>query len=119
MGSSSTSVREQLSEVRAAAEDLLAFTEGLDEAALLALPQTDRRTYRAVKAALTEIGERVDRLPRELLARHPAVDWRGWASLCEIVSHQHFGPELRHLHLALSNDVPVLLAAVESELAQS
>jgi uncharacterized protein with HEPN domain len=107
-----------LEEVRAAAEDVLAFTAGLDEAGLLALPDADRRTFRALKNALVEIGERVDGLPPDLHARHPGVDWRGWASLCAMVSNRYFGPELNRLHPVIADELPALLAAVETELTQ-
>ena len=35
---------DRLADIRAAATDILAFVEGLDEAAFAALPETDRRT---------------------------------------------------------------------------
>lgn len=107
----------RLEDVRAAAEDVIAFVAGLDEDALSALPGADRRTFRAVKNALTEIGEGVEGLPPDLLARHPGVDWRGWACLREVVSQRHFGPELRLLRPAVADELPALLAAVEAELA--
>ena len=39
--------RERLEDIRAAAEDALAFAGELDEAAFAPLPVADRRTYRA------------------------------------------------------------------------
>lgn len=66
--------RERLEDIRAATEDALAFAGALDEAAFAALPEADRRTYRALKNALAEIGEAVKLLPADLLARHPGVD---------------------------------------------
>lgn len=112
------SVRGQLEEVRAAAEDVLAFTAELDEAAFLALPDADRRTFRALKNALLEICEMVEGLPPDLLARHPHVDWRGWAGLRGLVSHRYFGPELHRLQPVVVDEVPALLAAVVAELAR-
>jgi uncharacterized protein with HEPN domain len=109
--------RGQLEEVRAAAEDILVFTAELDDAGLLALPGTDRRTYRALRDALTEIGERVGGLPPDLLARHPDVDWRGWAGLRDMMAHRHFGAELHRLRPAVADELPALLSAVETELA--
>jgi len=112
------SSRGALEEARAAAEDALAFAAGLDETAILALPGADRRTFRALKDALAEIGERVDGLPPEVFARHPAVDWRGWAGLREVLSRRRPGPELRRLHPVVVDDLPALLAALEAELAR-
>ena len=109
----------RLEGIRAAAEDIRAFAAGLDEARLLALPEADRRTFRALKDALMEVSERVAELPPHLFARHPGVDWRGWAGLRELVSHSHFKAELHRLGPAVADDVPALLAAVEAELARS
>ena len=109
---------ERLEEVRTAAEDVLAFAAGLDEAGFSALPETDRRTFRALKSALSEIAEAVGDLPPDLFARHPDVDWRGWAGLRDMVSHRHFGPELPLLRSTVVDELPVLVAAVASELAQ-
>lgn len=116
MSSHAYSTREELGEVRAAAEDVLAFTAGLDEAGLAMLPDTDRRTFRALKNALIEIGEAVARLPPDLRARHPEVDWRGWAGLHDLASLRHFGAHLPRLHLAVTDELPVLIAAVATEL---
>jgi uncharacterized protein with HEPN domain len=107
---------ERLEDIRAAATDALAFAGELDEAAFAVLAETDRRTYRALKNALAEIGEAVKLLPPELLGRHPGVDWRGWAGLRDLVSHQYFSLELPRLRLAVFDELPALLAAVEGEL---
>jgi uncharacterized protein with HEPN domain len=109
--------RERLQDIRAAAEDALAFTGGLDDAAFAALPVADRRTYRALKNAIAEIGEAVKLLPPELMARHPGVDWRGWAGLRDVVSHQYFSLQLPRLRPTVTDELPALLAAVTSELA--
>ncbi len=111
--------RERLEDIRDAAEDALAFAAGLDDAAFAALPTADRRTYRALKNALAEIGEAVKLLPPDLLARHPAVDWRGWAGLRDIVSHQYFSLELPRLRPTIRDELPALLAAVKNEIGGS
>lgn len=108
---------ERLQDIRAAAEDAIAFASGLDEAAFAALAERDRRTFRALKNALAEIGEAVKALPPEVLARHPGVDWRGWAGLRDMVSHQYFGLVLPRLRPAVVEELPALLAAVQAELA--
>ena len=99
-------------------EDALAFAGGLDEAAFAALPGTDRRTSRALKNALAEIGEAVKLLPPELLARHAGVDWRGWAGLRDMVAHQYFSLELPRLRPTVVDELPALLAAVMGELGR-
>ena len=109
--------RERLEDIRAAAEDALTFARGLDETAFAALPVADRRTYRAIKNALAEIGEAVKLLPPELLARHSGVDWRGWAGLRDVVSHQYFSLALPRLRRTVIDELPALLAAIVDELA--
>ena len=109
--------RERLEDIRLAAEDAVAFCGGLDEAAFAALPTSDRRTFRALKNVLAEIGEAVKLLPPELLARHPEVDWRGWAGLRDVVSHQYFSLELSRLRPTILGELPLLLDAVNHELA--
>jgi uncharacterized protein with HEPN domain len=111
--------RERLQDITAAAEDAMAFTAGLDTAAFVALPTVDRRTYRALKNALTEIGEAVKLLPPDLLVRHPGVDWRGWAGLRDVLSHQYFNLELPLLRPTVVDELPALLAAVTAELGKS
>ncbi len=111
--------RERLKDIRSAAEDALAFAGGLDEAAFAALPVADRRTYRALKNALAEIGEAVKLLPSELIARHPDVDWRGWAGLRDVVSHRYFGLQHSRLRPTVKDELPVLLLAVSGELAKA
>lgn len=109
--------RERLEDIRAAAQDALEFCGGLDEAAFAALPTTDRRTYRALKNVLAEIGEAVKLLPPEFLARHKEVDWRGWAGLRDVVAHQYFSLELPRLRPTVMEELPVLLEAVTAMLA--
>ena len=111
-------LRDRLADIRAAAADILAFVEGLDEAAFAPLPETDRRTYRAIKNALAEIGEASKQLPPEVLAAHREIDWRGFAGLRDIVAHQYFGVELPRLWPTVTEELPALLAAVDAEIAR-
>ena len=109
--------RERLEDIHAAAIDALDFCAGLDEAAFIAMPLADRRTYRALKNVLSEIGEAVKLLPPDLLARHPEVDWRGWAGLRDVVTHQYFSLELPRLRPTIVDELPALLRAVTNELS--
>ena len=109
--------RERLEDIQVAAQDALEFCRDLDEAAFAALPATDRRTYRALKNVLAEIGEAVKLLPPELLARHPDIDWRGWSGLRDVVSHQYFNLELTRLRPTIVEELPQMLKAVTAELA--
>lgn len=109
-------ISERLEDIRLAAEDAIAFCAGLDDKAFSALPVSDRRTFRALKNVLAEIGEAVKLLPPELLARHAGVDWRGWAGLRDVVSHQYFSLELSRLRPTILEEMPLLLDTVTREL---
>ena len=109
---------DRLRDVLSAAEDALAFAAPLDPTAFAALPETDRRTYRALKNALAEIGEAIKLLPPDLLARHPSIDWRGWAGLRDIVSHQYFNLEIALLRRTIVDELPILIAVIRTELVR-
>ena len=78
--------RELLLTIVAAAADAQTFVGGLTSETFERLPIDDPRTYRAIKNAVSELGEAVKRLPPDLRARHPEVDWRGLAGLPDIVA---------------------------------
>ncbi len=49
----------------------------------------DRKTLYAVMRALEIIGEAAKRIPDDLRARHPDIDWRGMAGLRDVIVHQY------------------------------
>jgi len=110
---------EQLTDLRETARDLIGIVGAMDGAASHALPHADRIAYRALKNALSELGETVKTLPREVTDRHPDVDWRGFAGLRDIVAHGYFGLRQDLLWPIVRDEVPRLLASVEAELNRS
>ena len=110
--------RDRLMDIKAAASDILDFVAGLDQDAFVALPQSDRRTWRAIKNALGEIGEAVKALPVEVPAGHREINWRGFAGLRDMVAHRYFGLELPRLWPTITDELPLLIAAVSTELAR-
>jgi uncharacterized protein with HEPN domain len=74
-----------LRDILAAIDDIHAFTAGLSEEDFLNLAETDRRTFRAAKDAIGQIGEAVKSIPADVRARHSHIDWRGWRA-CAICS---------------------------------
>lgn len=88
----------------------------MDSDAFDALPNADRIAYRALKNALSELGEAVKALPREVTERHTAVDWRGFSGLRDVVAHGYFGLRQDLLWPIVRGEVPRLLDAVEAEL---
>jgi uncharacterized protein with HEPN domain len=109
-------MRTSLLTLRSAAADVQAFTVGLESADLAALPEADRRTYRALSGALMEIAELVATLPTELRARHPEVDWRGWIGLRDLLLADGLRREVLRLGPCVEQDLPSLLAAVHVEI---
>lgn len=49
----------------------------------------DRKTLYAVMRALEIIGEAAKRIPDDMRARHPDIDWRGMAGLRDVIIHQY------------------------------
>ena len=109
-------IGERLADIREAATDLRNFARDMETEAFHTLPHADRMGYRAVKNALAELGEAAKAIPEEIRQRHPGVDWKGFASLRDMVAHRYFGIETRRLLPIIRHDIPVLLAAVEEEL---
>lgn len=110
------SLGERLLDIREAATDLRDIAADIETEAFHALPHADRVAYRAVKNALGELGEAVKAIPPVVRARHPAVDWKGFAGLRDLLAHQYFGIDLSRLLPIIRDEVPALLAAVEAEL---
>jgi uncharacterized protein with HEPN domain len=108
--------RDRLIDIRDAARDQLDFVGTVESEAFHALPATDRMAHRAVKNALVESGEAIKALPSEITLRYPAVDWRGFAGLRDVVSHGYFGIDQERLWPVIRDEVPTLLFAVQEEL---
>ncbi len=107
---------DRLRDIVSAIEDIQAFMRGMAPETFLALPANDRRTYRALMNAIAEIGEAIKDLPDALTARHPAIDWRGFAALRNIVAHRYFIVDLPRLRPVLIDELPALLRVVMREL---
>ncbi|TDH58911.1 hypothetical protein E2C06_30125 [Dankookia rubra] len=93
-----------------------AFTAGVQGADLAALPEADRRTYRALGGALMEIAEMAAALPIELRARHPEVDWRGWIGLRDLLLADGLRREMPRLSPCVEHDLPILLTTIHAEI---
>jgi len=107
---------ERLLDIREAATDLRDIVADMGTDAFHALPHADRLAYRAVKNALAELGEAVKALPEDVRKRNPEVDWKGFAGLRDMVAHQYFEIDMSRLLPIIRNELPGLLAAVESEV---
>lgn len=105
-----------LNDILEAATDAIDYVENLDPAAFDKLPADDRKTYRAIKNAITEIGEATKSLPSEITDRHPNVDWRGMSGLRDVVAHQYHQLDTERLWPVIKDEFPNLISAVQSEL---
>ncbi len=108
---------DRLADIHAAATDLRDFVADMETQAFHALPHADRMAYRAIKNALTEIGEATKAIPEEVRQRHKDVDWKGFARLRDLMAHQYFGIDTRRLLPVIRDEIPPLLAAVARERA--
>jgi uncharacterized protein with HEPN domain len=111
-------IEDRLADIQEAASDLRDFVSDMTTDAFHALPHADRMAYRAIKNAMTELGEAVKALPDEIRKRHPNVDWKGFAALRDIVAHQYFGIDTRRLLPIIRNELPELLSAIDAELGR-
>jgi uncharacterized protein with HEPN domain len=110
---------ELLLTIVAAATDAETFLVGLTPDTFERLPSDDPRIYRAIKSAVSELGEAVKSLSPDLRARYPEVDWRGFAGLRDIVVHRYFALDLPRLWPVLKDEFPVVLTVVRAELHSS
>jgi uncharacterized protein with HEPN domain len=104
-----------LEDVLDAASRIRSYLEGRTRPTL----DEDLRTRDAVFHNLEVIGEAVKKLPRDLLARHPAIDWSGFARMRDIVSHQYFRVDLDIVWQAVTDEMPGLESAVRALLKEA
>jgi len=87
---------------------------GSDGAAVLA---ADMVRTRALVNCFTEIGEAAARLTPQGRARVGAVPWRQIVGMRNIVVHVYWGVDLVELVKTAKDDLPVLIAELQSALA--
>ncbi len=77
--------------------------------------ELDDDTISIVAWSLLVLGEAIKSLPAEMRSRHPGVDWHGLAGLRDRLAHQYFRIERDLLWSAISEDLPLLRAAIGAE----
>jgi len=109
--------KDWLEDMRLAITDVEDFTRGIDKESFLGISTTDRRTLRAVSAALMQIGEAVKGLPEDMKARHPHIEWRQIAGLRDFLAHHYHRLEAEILWDVFSGEkFQELKVAIEAEL---
>ena len=101
----------QISECARRAQELCSGTT-LDELV------SDWRSVLAFERVLEVLGEAAKRLPPELRERYPAVPWKLVAGMRDRVSHGYDAIDYQTLWDAVQQDIPPLLATVETMLCE-
>ncbi|WP_374438142.1 DUF86 domain-containing protein [Inhella sp.] len=101
------SVREVLGHIVEAAEDIAAFTQGLDSASFAA----DRKTRNAVVRSLEVIGEAARNLQRhhpEFVLAHPELPLRAATGMRNALIHGYFEVDWPQVWETVGRDIPAL-----------
>jgi uncharacterized protein with HEPN domain len=64
------------------------------------------------------IGEAVKKLPEDLRAQYPSLEWKKMAGLRDILIHEYFGLDSEIVWDIVKNKVPTLNQAVRAMLTQ-
>lgn len=105
--------KERLEDLRVAIEHIQWMIAGLDQTSF---EQVDQDALIPICWSFVVIGEAVKALPEDLMDRHPAVDWKGFARFRDVLAHQYFRIEPTLLWKAISISLPPLRDAVSAEL---
>jgi len=89
------------------------WTEGFTLETFIA----DERTMYAVTRCLEIISEASRRLPADLKARHPSIDWKGMAGAGNVYRHNYEDVAARLVWKTTHADLKGLPHAVEAEIA--
>jgi uncharacterized protein with HEPN domain len=119
MAGSGRRLDDLLRDILAAIDDIRAFTAGLSEADFLELAEADRKTFRAVKDAIGQIGEAAKSIPADVRARHPRIDWRGMAGMRDQLVHRYFDVNLAPVWKTITAELDDLRQAVLRELGEA
>jgi uncharacterized protein with HEPN domain len=78
----------------------------------------DDKTVDAVVRNLEIIGEAVEKIPEQVRAGHPAVDWKKFAGLRDILIHAYFGVDVEIVWDVVRNSLPGLEQQVQTVLLE-
>ena len=104
--------RDRLDHMLEAAADALQFSAGRSRAEL----DRDRMLRRALIQCLEVIGEASTHVSTETRALLPGIPWRDVRGMRNFLAHAYFNVDLDILWKAVTQDVPVLAAALQRVL---
>lgn len=102
---------ERLSDIKERCEQLVEDLHGIPGSV-----SNDRVLAKAVLYDLHVIGEACGALPDELKARHPEVDWKGWADFRNLTTHAYWRADAAIAAEAMGRAIPAVVALVAAEL---
>ncbi len=103
-----------LEDILEAIRKIASYTAHLSKAAFL----EDEKTLDAAVRNLEVIGEAVKKLPEDLRAQHPTLEWKKMAGLRDILIHEYFGLDAEIVWDIVTTKVPTLNQAVRAMLNQ-
>ena len=90
--------------MREACQRIERYVAGMDQVAF----RRDEKTRDAVLRNLEVIGEAAKRIPDDIRALHPGIDWRRIAGLRDVIAHAYFGIDEGILWDIVESKVPSL-----------
>lgn len=76
--------------------------------------QTDRAARYIVERAIEIISEASRRIPGELTALRPEIDWRGVGAIGNVLRHEYHSTSAKIIWDVIQDDLPPLKRAVEA-----
>jgi uncharacterized protein with HEPN domain len=113
MPSNSEAVRRWLNDI----QRHIAMAEGFAGGSTYETFKDDNLRLYAVTRCLEIISEASRRLPDELKARHPSIEWQEMAAAGNIYRHEYEDVAARRVWRTLTLSLPLLRVVIERELA--
>jgi len=103
-----------LADIQDACKKVLKFTKGMTYKSFV----NDDLHFDAVLRNLEVIGEAVKNISDETRQKYPNVKWRKIAGFRDIVAHEYFGVNEETVWDIVGNEIPALLATVNTILGE-